>query len=196
MKRPMKRKWVAALACMALLTVPMYGAAEKKKQEKSAKAAPGKTVDLNTASQKDLESLPGVGAATAKKIIAGRPYGSAKDLAKAGVSAKTIAEITPMVSASGGSAMNAPAAKPVSPKSAAATPSAPAAPSVTKQTGTNAAKAGVKPAVPPPGPGMVWVNLDTKVYHKEGQRWFGNTKSGKYMTEADAMRAGYRASKE
>ena len=43
---------------------------------------------------------------------------------------------------------------------------------------------------------MVWVNTATKVYHYEGDRWYGNTKEGKYMTEADAIKAGYRASKE
>ena len=39
--------------------------------------------------------------------------------------------------------------------------------------------------------GKVWVNLDSGVYHKGGQ-WYGNTKNGKIMTEADAQKAGYR----
>ena len=41
--------------------------------------------------------------------------------------------------------------------------------------------------------GMVWVNTDSGVYHKPGTRWYGKTKKGKYMTEADAQKAGYRA---
>jgi hypothetical protein len=45
---------------------------------------------------------------------------------------------------------------------------------------------------PPAGAyGMVWVNTDSGIYHKAG-RWYGNTKSGKYMTEQDAIRAGYK----
>jgi hypothetical protein len=43
--------------------------------------------------------------------------------------------------------------------------------------------------------GMVWVNTSTKVYHKDGE-FYGNTKQGKFMTEADAQKAGYRAAKE
>jgi len=42
--------------------------------------------------------------------------------------------------------------------------------------------------------GMVWVNLGTGVYHKDGE-FFGKTKRGKFMTEADATKAGYRAAK-
>lgn len=47
----------------------------------------------------------------------------------------------------------------------------------------------------PPQPGMVWVNTSTKVYHKSGSRWAGHTKSGKWMSEADAQKAGYKAAK-
>ena len=41
--------------------------------------------------------------------------------------------------------------------------------------------------------GMVWVNTDSGVYHKPGTRYYGKTKQGKYMSEADAIKAGYRA---
>jgi hypothetical protein len=43
--------------------------------------------------------------------------------------------------------------------------------------------------------GLVWVNLSTHVYHKEGPL-YGNTKRGKFMTEEDAKKAGYRLAKE
>jgi hypothetical protein len=42
--------------------------------------------------------------------------------------------------------------------------------------------------------GQVWVNTDTGVYHTGG-RWYGATKHGKFMSEQDALRNGYRASK-
>jgi hypothetical protein len=41
--------------------------------------------------------------------------------------------------------------------------------------------------------GKVWVNLDSGVYHRAG-RWYGKTKNGKFMTEAEAKAAGYKAS--
>ncbi len=65
-----------------------------------------------------------------------------------------------------------------------------------KATGTaTSSKAASAPAQTPPAKGMVWVNLDSGIYHKEGSRWYGQTKNGKFMTAADAKKAGYKASK-
>ena len=61
-------------------------------------------VDINSASQKDLEAVKGIGPATAKKIIAGRPYKSVDELSKAGLSAKTIEKIKPFVTVGGATA--------------------------------------------------------------------------------------------
>lgn len=92
-------------------------------------AAPSGPIDLNTGSEKDLESLKGVGPATAKKIIAARPFASIDDLARAGVSARVIAEIRPLVVVSGTRAATQPAPPRPAPVTAptAATPAAPVA---------------------------------------------------------------------
>jgi hypothetical protein len=45
------------------------------------------------------------------------------------------------------------------------------------------------------GNGQVWVNSSTHVYHKEGSRFYGKTKHGKYMSEQDAIKEGDHAAK-
>jgi DNA uptake protein ComE-like DNA-binding protein len=176
----------AAAAAAAPAEKPMKTSRASAPAASSASTASG-PVDLNSASQKDLEALPAVGAATAKKIIAGRPYSSVADLSKAGVSAKTIEKITPLVTVGRASAAAPSSAAPME-KPARAARTGAAAPS-------SAPPAGVQ-AQTPPAPGMVWVNTSTRVFHREGDPWYGKTKQGKYMTEADAVKAGYRASKE
>ena len=47
----------------------------------------------------------------------------------------------------------------------------------------------------PPQKGMVWVNTESGIFFREGERWYGKTKEGKFMTEADAKKAGYREAK-
>ncbi len=43
-------------------------------------AASGSRIDINTATEQQLDSMPGIGPARAKAIIAGRPYTDLKDL--------------------------------------------------------------------------------------------------------------------
>jgi hypothetical protein len=43
---------------------------------------------------------------------------------------------------------------------------------------------------------VVWLNTDSKVFHVQGDRYFGTTKSGKYECRSQATAEGGRASKE
>jgi len=76
------------------------------------------------------------------------------------------------------------------PKSSAA--ASPAAISSVPAKNRSAAAA-TNPPAPGGGHGRVWVNTDSHVYHKEGSRFYGTTKKGKYMTEAEAVKEGNRA---
>ena len=56
-------------------------------------------VNLNTATQEQLEALPKVGPSLALKIIGGRPYRSVADLDRVkGVGAATLKTLSPLVS--------------------------------------------------------------------------------------------------
>ncbi len=196
-------------------SAPASAAKTKSEAKQQTTRGPAAKVELNSASQTDLEALPGVGAATAKKIIAGRPYSSVADLKKAGVSQRTIDKIQDQVTVSATTSTSASRNNTGSPKPTATSTEKPprSERAKTEQTAPAAAPAGQSTASgsssgsqaaggtnksqssPDSGSGKVWVNLDTKIYHREGDRWYGKTKNGKYMSEQDAIAAGYRAAK-
>ena len=76
---------------------------------------------------------------------------------------------------------------------AAKAPAAPAAP-MAKTGATPAAKtAAPTTAAAGGGDGKVWVNTKSKTYHCEGTKFYGKTKAGEYLTEADAKAKGNHA---
>ena len=106
---------VFLISAAFIMTVGAPTACAAKAEAQKGVAA---LVDLNSASEKELEAIKGVGPATARKIIAGRPYKSVDDLSKAGLNAKAIDGIKPYVTV--GKAQAAPA-KPAVPAAAAKT---------------------------------------------------------------------------
>lgn len=85
------------LADGAKIYVPFLGEAVSNTSVLNASSegiAVGTLINVNTASESQLDSLPGIGPVTAQKIVMGRPYGSVDELLnKKIVSAKVFDQI-------------------------------------------------------------------------------------------------------
>jgi hypothetical protein len=141
---------------------------------------------------------------------------SASPAAKRGRKAKTTAEtspapagaaVSPSPSAKGGrKTKTAAASAAVSPSPSPAkktladffkpqTSTSPAAAAPVARTAGAAETVAKTAPAPGGGHGLVWVNTETHVYHKEGTRFYGKTKKGKYVTEQEAIQEGDKAAK-
>jgi DNA uptake protein ComE-like DNA-binding protein len=100
----MKSIILIACACFAIIqtSAPAQNVVTQEQQQSAVK------VDLNTATERRIAELPGVGEVNARKIIAARPFASTADLAAAGVPQAVIEKIATLVTFSSASTAQAP----------------------------------------------------------------------------------------
>ena len=178
----------------------------KKVRKKKVEASPAPATSpeasaspAKTRGRKKAETSPAPAASPEASVSPAKTRGRKNETSPA-------PSASPAVSASptGGQARKRAGASPAATPAASASPAKPfsigslfkpkptASPAATTTTGS--VEANATPA-PGGGHGLVWVNSDSHIYHKEGSRFYGKTKRGKYVSEADAIKEGDRASK-
>jgi hypothetical protein len=168
------KEWYAAGA-PAATSAPAAAAAPPKSAAAAAPAAgakPGNATGLCN---------DGTYATSTSKSAGCRGHQGVKEWYAAAAAPAAIAPAAPM----------APAKTAAAPMPAAAPPATPAAAASTKAS--PASKAAAMPQAAGGGAGLVWVNTESNVYHCYGTTYYGKTKAGSYMSEADAKAKGAHA---
>jgi competence protein ComEA len=94
--------------CLVVISTLVLGVKTVSFAQKKATEVIGAVIDINTADEKTLESLPGIGKATSKAIVAGRPYKSIEDLKRVkGMSDAKIQALKDKVTVGGAAASTA-----------------------------------------------------------------------------------------
>ena len=115
-------RWVALTLLAGSFFLPAALAADKKDPNNSTeRGAASVKININTASEEELGSLEGVGPATAKKIVANRPYRTFGDLSKAGLSETRIDKLRSHLTVGPRDATPASGSRTVSPRSETST---------------------------------------------------------------------------
>ena len=100
---PVSWLWQALAALGIVLVIATVLRDARLKLHKSADIKPVHRVDINFASDAELDLLPGIGPALAKEIILSRPYSTAQELDRVkGISKKMAARLLPLVKAGQG----------------------------------------------------------------------------------------------
>ena len=195
----------ALFAGLVLMQAPSMSASSSKSKKKDAGAATTSTADkaASTSAPASTPSAADIASAKSKGLVwlnvsskvyhysSDKVYGTTK-------SGKFVTEAEAKAAGAkpaGGAATSAPAPA----QKSVAQPAPAPAPAVTPAAKTTAAKADKTPPPPPPNAGdiataksrgLVWLNVNSNVYHYSGDKTYGTTKNGKFVTEAEAKAAG------
>ena len=183
----------------SLIAVGLLAAMAAQAQALPADAPAGTTVQCKDGSYASPASK--AGACRGHKGVQ-TWYGGKADAKAAAAPAAAATAVAPAAAAKPAPSTAMMAAPQGAPAAAAA---AKPAPSTAMMAAPAAAVAAVAPKAPAPadttamaaapggGAGKVWANDETKVYHCANDRYYGKTKKGEYLSEADAKAKGFHA---
>jgi len=177
------KEWYAAADANAASAAATDDSAKPSRKSKK------KDADTTAAAAPTPAAIPAVAPAGATGQCRDGTYSTSDGKRGACRGHKGVKEWYATAAAAPASATPAPVAPAATaPATPAAAPAPTAAPATTgRHLPPNSA---TRMAAPGGGAGQVWVNQETRVYHCQGDEWYGKTKKGQYMTEAAATAAG------